>query len=168
MLCYLCVEAVVQHSSHTPPKGLQLWNFCKVDILVGNLCNICCILPHHLKKIWENMRKYEKVRKFVYVGKIPYFRQVLLNSRLHSSLVTLAETFSIPRTDSLHLVISKFLWPWLHHHQSPFKSPPGLKDDKEIRMMRIKVAFNLWLKKILNWQMLGSGWCLGSLWLAVK
>ena len=99
MLCYLCVEAVVQHSSHTPPKGLQLWNFCKVDILVGNLCNICCILPHHLKKIWENMRKYEKVRKFVYVGKIPYFRQVLLNSRLHSSLVTLAETFSIPRTD---------------------------------------------------------------------
>ena len=36
---------------------------------------------------------------FVYVGKIHSLRQVLLNSRLHFSLVTLAETFSISRTD---------------------------------------------------------------------
>ena len=36
---------------------------------------------------------------FVYVGKIPSLRQVLLNSKLHFSLVTLAETFSISRTD---------------------------------------------------------------------
>ena len=37
--------------------------------------------------------------EFVYVGKIPSLRQVLLNSRLHFSLVTLAEAFSISRTD---------------------------------------------------------------------
>ena len=35
----------------------------------------------------------------MYAGKIPSLRQVLLNSKLHFSLVTLAETFSISRTD---------------------------------------------------------------------
>ena len=36
---------------------------------------------------------------FVHVGKIPYLRQVLLNSRLHFNLVTLAETFSMSQTE---------------------------------------------------------------------
>ena len=36
---------------------------------------------------------------FVYIGKIPSLRQVLLNRKLHNSLVTLVETFYVSRTD---------------------------------------------------------------------
>ena len=49
----------------------------------------------------QNIRDilFEAYIIFVYVGKIPSLRQVLLNSRLHFSLVTLSETFSFSRTN---------------------------------------------------------------------